>query len=453
MKIQIGRLAWIPRSEISPEREVSLRTNLIFDFTEDGGGVVRLFEDRDDAIGIPRVYGLSEFPELEVEDVCASTQIDDWPELTFPPGKDYRQGQKKSIDRIFKVFDDGKYGALLEAHTGSGKTLMATAIASQLKQPTLVVVHKNDLAEQWQNTFEEFFPGIRVGHCQGKKWDYEDKHIVTAMAQTIFSQKDITPTSFYNKFGMVIFDEGHRYPARTFEQVMRCFPARYRLAVSATWRRKDDLECIWHWHVGTVEHRLVADQLVGEYKQINWATNIQDRMFYQKYGRFGINTARYITSISRNAPYNRWLAHQVVLASGVDRRVLLVSDRVEQCLKIRELILSQCSGVTVGLYVGAIDKKAVKKEDRDKAKECDIVLATYGMMSEGTDIPELDTLFFATPRSDIEQVVGRIQRPNDTKKQLLIIDPVFQTKYNKALAAKRRTFYKKLGFKSQPDEE
>lgn len=71
------------------------------------------------------------------------------------------------------------------------------------------------------------------------------------------------------------------------------------------------------------------------------------------------------------------------------------------------------------------------------------------MMSEGTDIADLDTLILSTPRSDVEQVVGRIQRPVSGKKSLLIIDPVFGTKHNKRMAEKRKRVYDKLGFKKQ----
>ena len=129
--------------------------------------------------------------------------------------------------------------------------------------------------------------------------------------------------------------------------------------------------------------------------------------------------------------------------------MLLVSDRVSQCQFIRKRLLEASTGASVGLYVGSVDGRRVTKEQLEVAKGCDVVLATYGMMSEGTDIPELDTLFFGTPRSDVEQVVGRIQRFCDGKKSLLIVDPVFQTPYMRKLAIKRERLYKKLEFTKQ----
>ena len=88
-------------------------------------------------------------------------------------------------------------------------------------------------------------------------------------------------------------------------------------------------------------------------------------------------------------------------------------------------------------------------EERERAKRKQIVIATYKIMAEGTDIPALDTLFMATPKVDIEQVVGRIQRPADDKKRLLVIMPVFQLPSCKKAALKAVDVLLRLGFKEQ----
>jgi superfamily II DNA or RNA helicase len=225
------------------------------------------------------------------------------------------------------------------------------------------------------------------------------------------------------------------------------FPSQYRLAVSATWRRKDKLDYVWNWHVGEIEHQMKADRLSGEYIQVPWNTSIQDKLF--SYGGRKINMARYVTSISKNAKFNRFLANNVIEAAGAGRRVLVVGDRVEQLQYLRKKILEGATTVSAGLYVGSVDNRRLTKEQLGVAKGCDVVLATYGMMSEGTDIPELDTLFLATPRSDVEQVVGRIQRYCDGKKDLLIVDPYFNTNFNRRMADKRKKVYERLDFTNQ----
>ena len=307
----------------------------------------------------------------------------------------------------------------------------------------LVVVHKTDLSEQWHDTAKVFFGSASVGHIQQGTWDYKNKHMVTATAQTLYRRRAELPEDFKEQFGLVIYDEGHRYPARTFEDVLRMFPCRYRLGVSATWRRNDKLECVWHWHIGQVEHRTESTRLTGNWIQIPWATSITDRMC-KSYGR--VNSSKMINAIASNVPFRVWLAEEAVKGVKAGRTMLYVGGRVEQLQDIRRRILMHNPEVTVGLYVGAENGRTTSRDAREHAKTCDVILATYGMMAEGTDVPRLDTLTFTTPRSDVEQVVGRIQRHSEGKKQLLVIDPVFQTAYNVRQSAKRASVYTKLGF-------
>lgn len=103
----------------------------------------------------------------------------------------------------------------------------------------------------------------------------------------------------------------------------------------------------------------------------------------------------------------------------------------------------------MGYYAGSIGGKTIGKDELEESKKAQIILATFAKMSEGTDIPTLDTLFLATPASDIEQVVGRIQRFEGAKKTLLVVDAYFDTKYNRSLRDKREEILKKLGFTKQ----
>ena len=52
----------------------------------------------------------------------------------------------------------------------------------------------------------------------------------------------------------------------------------------------------------------------------------------------------------------------------------------------------------------------MKKEALQESNSKKIIIATYHIASEGYDNPDLDTLIFATPKSNIEQAIGRILR-------------------------------------------
>ena len=71
------------------------------------------------------------------------------------------------------------------------------------------------------------------------------------------------------------------------------------------------------------------------------------------------------------------------------------------------------------------------------------------MAKEGLDIPRLDTLVMATPKGDIVQASGRVQRKHSEKRVPLIVDIVDTFSVFEALRWKRWNFYRKEKFNCQ----
>jgi hypothetical protein len=453
----LGRLLWADLRYVPMEHVEAHLTVTTSPFRGDPEEMY-CWEVKGDRVGVPRAWGLANLmaPWDTVEDRTA-WQAADWGGLTWKYGEGWRPGQYDAVKDLTEQFEGGARGLRLESPAGSGKTLMGLAVGCNLRTPTLVVVHKEDLWEQWWDTLDHFFPKVQRGHVQADKWDWEDKHVVTAMAQTLYSRRHELPPGFKERFGLVIYDEGHHYPARTFQQVLGMFPARHRLAVSATWRRGDGLDDVWNWHVGPVGHVAKTEYLTGEYVQVPWKTRLRDSWF-----RFGgkLSTATLLNCLVKQEDYLKWLAEQCIKGVKAGRRVLLVADRVSLLYRLWWMIPRMAPGTIAAAYCrswlsgdgppieGKVPKKraTVSNSELLLAKKAPIVLATYGMMAEGTDIPTLDTLIFGTPRAEVEQVVGRIQRPEGTKKPLLIVDPVFQTPYLEALGGRRAETFDRLGF-------
>ncbi len=459
MSIVLDRMMWIPKERLTKVEYADICTELTVEAFKQNEPAepVELFEydPINDWVGVPREWGLKYTYDPEMRDDTVLPPFK-WPSFEWPEGYSYWKGQNEAVQACYDWFTTGHYGGRLEASCGSGKTLMSLVVASMLQTPVLVLVHKEDLIDQWHDTIEKFWKGAVCGHVQGNKLNYENCHMVTAMAQTLYRRGTKIPDEFYSAFGLVIFDEGHRYPARTFEKVMRLPRARHRLPISATWRRVDGMTCVWEHHAGEVIHVVDTPRLTGDFTQPKWKTKFLDKDFEMFDGV--TDTVRYITAISRLDSYNQRLADQIYNATKSGRKIVFVSDRVKHCQRIQELLAERHFN-DVGLYVGSVDhknektgkmgKKKVKKEDLKAARKCQVIVATFGMMSEGTDIPDLDTLFFGTPRAEVEQVVGRIQRPIKGKKRLLIVDAVFQTKWNRTRGKARKRTFKKLGFTEQ----
>merc|ERR1711966_73541 len=121
------------------------------------------------------------------------------------------------------------------------------------------------------------------------------------------------------------------------------------------------------------------------------------------------------------------------------KKVLILSDRRAHLKEISEKVESR-NIATIGYYVGGMKEKELKKSE---GKE--ILLGTYTMSSEGMDIPDLDAVIFASPRSDIIQSIGRILRKKHESNPICwdIVDnfSVFPNQYTK-----RRAYYRKMDY-------
>ena len=95
---------------------------------------------------------------------------------------------------------------------------------------------------------------------------------------------------------------------------------------------------------------------------------------------------------------------------------------------------------TVGYYIGGMKEAALKETETKQ-----IIIATYSMAAEALDIKTLTTLIMATPKTDIEQAVGRILRTKHIRPIVVdIVDnhDIFQNQWRK-----RKTFYMKNNYK------
>ena len=95
---------------------------------------------------------------------------------------------------------------------------------------------------------------------------------------------------------------------------------------------------------------------------------------------------------------------------------------------------------SVGYYVGGMKDRDLKESEKKK-----VIIATYSMAAEALDIKTLTTLIMATPKTDIEQAVGRILR--DKHSNPIVVDVIDEHQPFKNQWAKRKKFYKKCNYK------
>lgn len=332
---------------------------------------------------------------------------------------------------------------------GYGKTF--TGIAAAVSDPEIVntcfviVVHKEFLADQWSEELKALVPGIRIGRIQGEKCDIgPDIDVAIAMIQTICSRS--YPIGTFDRFGFAIFDEVHHLGAEHFSMALQRINCRRMLGLTATPKRADGLSKVFEWYLGPIVYQIARrpkdDTVIVEtlrytcddpaYAELptNYRGEVVRAHMINRIAEYGGRTAAVL----------EWV---VPLMAEPSRKLLVLSDRREHLIAFEAGF--KAAGITsVGYYVGGM-----KQKDLDASAEQRVILGTFAMASEGMNIPTLNMVLLATPKSNIEQSVGRIlrQKKEERTVQPMILD-ILDTAFVECMGQwnKRRKFYVECGY-------
>ena len=355
--------------------------------------------------------------------------------------------QARVVDETYKRLVAGE-NFLVQAPTGFGKTWCMLHVIARYGRRTCIVVNKEDVRDQWIEAAVKVLdlPLKDIGIIQGDHVSVDPfKPLVIAMIQSV-SKFGRYPASTYRGFGLVVWDEVHHVGADVFSNSAFQFPARCRVGLSATPHRKDGRESVLHSHIGQVrvrtEHAVLTPKVLvhrtnWKVPMVHWYGQYQP-MPHQPGRTMHLNKAM-ASDLARNMLMVRF----VKAAYQKGRSTIVFADTKAHLKNLRELLVVTpgVDGKDLAYYVGGMSAK-----ERDKAKAKPIILATYKMASEATDIPWLDTAVLATPRSDVIQIVGRILREYPDKRPPVVFDLVDDASWVlRAYADKRRDWYKSIG--------
>ena len=316
--------------------------------------------------------------------------------------------QKAVADIVRRQF------GVLEAGTGSGKTVMALAVLAERRQPALVLVHTRELLYQWAERIGEFLdigkPGLVGDGC------FELKPVTIAI---INSAKNHL-SELIGHFGQIIVDECHRCPSSMFTAVVREFDCYYSLGLSATPYRRDKLTKLIYWYLGDPVHRVETKEIEESGAVLRPEIVQRTTEFYYKYRD---DYSAMLAALCRDEERNRLIVGDIAAeAQKTSGTVLVVSDRVAHCEKLAEMLAAK--GLKPEVLTGrtpAPERSRIISQVRDG--ELDILIATLQLIGEGFDCQGLHTVFLTTPikfSARLLQVIGRILRPASGKNPRVI---------------------------------
>jgi superfamily II DNA or RNA helicase len=347
-----------------------------------------------------------------------------------------------NVDEYYGFEIDGNRRFVLGDFSVTHNTVMGINIISQLKKKTLVIVHKEFLMNQWIERINQFLPNAKIGKIQGQVIDIEDKDIVIGMLQSL-SMKEY-PSSMFESFGFTIVDEVHHISSEVFSCALFKIVTKYMLGLSATMERKDGTTKIFKMFLGDIvykgkrekEHDVVV-------RGISYKVN-DDEFNEVKLDYRG--NPQFSTMITKLCNYNHRSEFILtilkdLLIENSNQQVMILAHNKCLLKYFYDAISNRYTDYgSVGYYVGGMKESALKESETKK-----IIIATYSMASEALDIKTLTTLIMATPKTDIQQSIGRILREKHSNPIVVdIIDDhdLFQKQW-----IKRKSFYKKEDYK------
>ena len=355
---------------------------------------------------------------------------------TFLP----RKGQSEAVEEMIKYLIRYRRG-VLTADCGSGKSIVGAQIAYKMKMSTLVLVHREFLEDQWKDNIRKICPEARIGIVRGPRCEFgPDYDFVIASCQSLVSGRAY-PWELYDSFGFAIADEVHIYSARSWNQILGSISAKYRLGLTATYRRSDGLIGVIKHHIGDVGYHMKSNSMKATVFQVETGIDLEDWEYIQKWdGK--VNFSWLKTKLAMKSKRNRKIAAILLKAIKSGRRILVLSDRKDQLKELISLLMKESiRNESLGLLVGGL-----KPEKRKEAESKQCVFSTYHLARNALDIDSLDVLILATPINDIQQPVGRVVRRLDGKKNPLVIDFVDKVGCLIGQARSRKRQYESLGY-------
>ncbi|MFO7891028.1 MAG: DEAD/DEAH box helicase family protein, partial [bacterium] len=157
---------------------------------------------------------------------------------------------------------------------GSGKTIIGLELIVEKQQPALIIVHRKQLLDQWVDRIQNFLkiPKNEIGQIGNQK-NTVGKIITVAMIQSLARMSDFSSLS--NAFGLILIDECHHIPAKSFREAVVNFNPYYLYGLTATPKRKNNDEKLIFIYIGSIIQEIKQNEYLAK-KNIRTEINIRE---------------------------------------------------------------------------------------------------------------------------------------------------------------------------------
>jgi superfamily II DNA or RNA helicase len=294
-----------------------------------------------------------------------------------------RPTQEEAVSAILQ----GEDGVLC-APTAFGKTAVAARMIAARKSSTLVLVHRQQLLDQWRARLAMFLdiPVESIGHVGGGR-ERRSGMIDVAVIQSLQHQGDVK--DFVTEYGHVIVYECHHLSAVTFERVMREVKARFVRGLTATPIRKDGHHPIIFMHCGPIRYRMQARAMT---ESTPFRHVVVPRLTsLQAAAAADVSIQDLYSLMVDDADRNQQIVGDVLRAVLAGRCPLVLSGRKEHLDVLSNLLHGKVPHLfTLRGGLGRKQRREIAEKMAAVAEsESRVILATGSYIGEGFDDPRL----------------------------------------------------------------
>lgn len=317
---------------------------------------------------------------------------------------------------------------VLAASTAFGKTVVAINLLALRGVNTLILVHRQQLLEQWVARLESFLDVSpkqigRIGAGKRKPTGLIDVALIQGLCR-----KGVVD-DIVGQYGQLIVDECHHISAVSFEQVARECKAKYVLGLSATPIRKDGHHPIIFMQCGSVRFkdsaadRAVTQPFAHQFIVRQTGFELPPELATQEHPAIQEIYRCLVVDEARNA----MIIEDIVAAIRVGRHPIVITERTQHLGLLAAALRKHVPNVVeLKGAMGVRQRRGMLArlaETTDASER--VIVATGRYLGEGFDEARLDTLFLTMPiswKGTLQQYAGRLHRQHAGKHKVQIYD-------------------------------
>lgn len=310
---------------------------------------------------------------------------------------------------------------IIQLAPGVGKTVISIYVICERKKKSMILVHRDSLADQWRERFLQFTDCQEDQISRLKTATFEEdltKPIIISTVQTFLSllrrkRREFLIELDKSNIGLVIADEVHTtIGAPTFSECSIHLPCKYAYGLSATPYRYDGNGDIIEYHLGPIFEDKDTEGTMDAKVTVMLMDYEIDTPNRYKYLRWGgsFQRARYLNLMKKSKPY-RGALKGLIDRLGNDRNIICMVERI----KLIDEHYDETTFASKSKFCGSAKANTLEKQ---------ITFTTPGKCRDGIDAPWKDCIIMTSPIRNIDQLSGRVTRTAEGKKKPLIVDMV-----------------------------